>query len=62
MVQGWGEPDSSYTKGESIFSVYNEDGGAPTGCTTTFEIVLEFVESFDYAGDGCVGDFDTHRY
>ncbi|MGA7278574.1 MAG: hypothetical protein WBW79_11600 [Desulfocapsaceae bacterium] len=62
LVRGWGEPDQSYAKGESKFYVYDEDGGAPKGCTTTFEIVGEFVESFDYVGEGCFGDFYTHKY
>ena len=60
FIKGWGEPDKSYTKGQSKFLAYNENGGAPEGCTTTFEIVGEYVESFDYEGDGCVGDFYTH--
>ena len=62
LVQGWGEPNKSYTRGDSKFFAYNEDGGEPKGCTTTFEIIGEFVESFDYVGDGCVGDFDTYKY
>jgi len=62
LVQGWGEPDKSYTSGKSKFFVYHEDGGSPEGCTTTFEIVGEFVESFDYEGKGCVGDYNTYKY
>jgi len=62
LVQGWGEPDQSSTKGKSKFYNYDEDGGAPKGCTTTFEIVGDYVESFGYEGDGCVGDFYTHKY
>ena len=62
LVQGWGEPLKTYTSEQSKFFVYEEDGGTPQGCTTTFEIVDDFVESFDYEGKGCVGDYDTYRY
>ena len=48
--------------GNPQFFVYHEDDGSPEGCTTTFEIVDDFVESFDYEGKGCVGGYDTYRY
>jgi len=62
LIQGWGEPDKTYTKGQSKFYEFYEEGGAPKGCTTTFEIVEEIVKSFKYTGAGCVGDFNTYRY
>ena len=62
FIQGWGKPDNTDASGKSTIYTYYENGGAPNGCTTTFEIVDEYVESFDYAGKGCVGDFNTVRH
>lgn len=60
LIRGWGEPQRVYTKEESTFFVYHEDGGPPSGCATTFELIKGIVDSFDYEGEGCVGDFYTH--
>ena len=60
LTRGWGQPVEKSTVGDSTFYVYLEDGGAPSGCTTTFELVDGVVDSFDYDGEGCVGDFYTH--
>lgn len=60
LVGSWGTPVKTYTSGNSKFFVYHEDGGSPTGCTTTFETIHGVVDSFEYVGEGCVGDFYTH--
>ena len=60
LTRGWGKPVEKSTAAGSIFYVYKEDGGAPSGCTTTFKLVDGVVDSFDYDGEGCVGDFYTH--
>ena len=62
LIRGWGQPAKTYESAGSKFFVYHEDGGSPTGCDTTFEIVGGVVDSFDYEGEGCVGDFNTHTY
>ena len=60
LIRGWGEPVEKSISVDSSFYVYQEGGGAPSGCTTTFELVDGVVDSFKYEGDGCVGDFYTH--
>ena len=60
LVRSWGEPAEKSTSGDSTFYTYKEDGGSPSGCTTTFELVDSVVDSFEYEGEGCVGDFYTH--
>jgi hypothetical protein len=60
LVRGWGEPDKTYSEGDSKYFAYHEDGGSPNGCTTTFELIKGIVDSFEYEGESCVGDFYTH--